>query len=258
MAKPENKTSSLFRSIEKLQGDRPWGRFLDAGTGRHSIRWIGSLETTNWTAVTASRQMAGWVRDSVTDSMRAEDRIVIANWRNDRVLAGERFDTVLMDYLLGAIEGYAPYWQDRIFERLRPLVRGRLYLTGVEPYVPLPAKTAAGRIIRRIGSLRDACVLLAGERPYREFPLPWIRHQLERAGFRVIAERRFTNIYRESFVNKQLDLCVEQLDRIGSSTLAQALRSEIESLRSEAVALAATEDGLRHGADHVVAAEPAD
>lgn len=253
---PKNQTSLLFRYIHRLQGDRPWGRFLDAGSGRLSIHWVASLETTDWTAVTASRQMAGWVRDSIAGSMRADDRILIANWANDRLLKGERFDTVLMDYLVGAIEGYAPYRQERIFERLRPLVRGRLYLTGVEPYVPFPAKTAAGRMIRRIGSLRDACLLLAGERPYREFPLTWICHQLERAGFRVVAAKSFSNIYRDSFVNQQLDLCVEQLDRIGSPGLAEALHSEIEALRGEALALAATEDGLRHGADHVVAAEP--
>ncbi|NBD96149.1 MAG: class I SAM-dependent methyltransferase [Gammaproteobacteria bacterium] len=252
----EPKLSSLFRFIEKLQGERPWGRYLDAGTGPHSIRWIRSLETTAWTAVTASPQMAERVRAGAGAALRSGDRIVVGNWGNEKLLEGERFDTVLMDYLVGAIEGYAPYGQDQIFERLRPHVAGRLYLTGVEPYVPLPAATDAGRLVRRIGSLRDACLLLAGERPYREFPLDWIRRQLGRAGFRVVASRSFPNIYRAAFVNGQLDLCIDRLERIGSRELAEAMRGEIEALRREALVLASSEEGLRHGADYVIAAEP--
>ena len=37
--------SGLFGEIEKLHGDLPWGAFLDAGTGTHSIGWVGSLAT---------------------------------------------------------------------------------------------------------------------------------------------------------------------------------------------------------------------
>ncbi|MGB3455832.1 MAG: hypothetical protein WBG08_01160 [Litorimonas sp.] len=40
------KPSALFRHIERLQGSMPWGRFLDAGTGVGSIRWVGGLDTT--------------------------------------------------------------------------------------------------------------------------------------------------------------------------------------------------------------------
>lgn len=253
---PKAKVSSLFRYIERLQGERPWGRFLDAGTGQQSIRWISSLETTAWTAVTASPRMAERVEATVSDTRRSDDRIVVGNWGDDGLLSGERFDTVLMDYLVGAIEGYAPYWQEQVFERLRPHVLGRLYVTGVEPYVPAPAATAAGRMVRRIGCLRDACLLLAGERPYREFPLDWIARQLRRAGFRVVQARSFPIIYRDAFINAQLDLCIERLDRIGSEALTRALRAEIEAVRKEALELASSNDGLRHGADHVVAAEP--
>ena len=252
----KSKVSSLFRFIETLHGERPWGRFLDAGTGRQSIRWVSSIETTEWTAITASRRMAAQVQETVGAAMRPDDRILVGNWGNDSLLYGERFDTVLMDYLVGAIEGFSPYWQDRVFERLRPLVAGRLYLIGVEPYVPFAASTAAGRIIHRIGCIRDACLLLAGERPYREFPMDWIARQLGQAGFRVVEARAFPITYRERFINGQLDMCIKRLERIGSDELATAMRAEVEALRAEALALATTEDGLRHGADYVVAAEP--
>lgn len=45
-----------------------------------------------------------------------------------------------------------------------------LYIIGAEP---LPDKTndSYGKIIIEICKCRDACILLAGERPYREYPM---------------------------------------------------------------------------------------
>src|SRR3546814_885371 len=40
-------------AIEEWQGEHAWGRVLDAGTGLHSLRWISSLDSEAWTAVTA-------------------------------------------------------------------------------------------------------------------------------------------------------------------------------------------------------------
>jgi hypothetical protein len=44
--------SCTNEAIEQMQGDLPWGRVLDAGTGAHSLTWISSLQTDSWTAVT--------------------------------------------------------------------------------------------------------------------------------------------------------------------------------------------------------------
>ncbi len=248
-------SSVLFRHIEQLQSDRPWGRFLDAGTGAHSLRWISSLTTSDWTAITASEQMADEVRAAVTP--RPGDRLLVGNWLNDALLMGERFDTVLMDYLIGAIEGFAPYWQERAIERMRPLVAGRLYITGVEPYVPFPANTESGRLVREIGCLRDACLLLAGERPYREFPLEWVQRQLGLSGFRLLDVRRFPIRYGPRFINGQLNMCRQRLARLASTELVRGLEHRIESLRAEALSACEKQGGLAHGADYVLAAEPA-
>lgn len=35
--------SSLFRYIEGVHGERPWGTVLDAGTGVKSLQWIQTL-----------------------------------------------------------------------------------------------------------------------------------------------------------------------------------------------------------------------
>jgi len=254
MSKP--KTSSLFRTIEQIQGERPWGRVLDAGTGRQSINWIAGLDSEEWTAITASPKMAKRVKAEVAGRIRLRDRVLVGNWVNDSLLFGERFDTVLLDYFVGAIEGFSPYWQERMLERLSPLVAGRLYITGVEPYVPFPAPTEAGKLVRAIGSLRDACLLLAGERPYREFPMDWVLRQLGRAGFRMLEARHYPIIYREKFINGQLDMCLDRARRFASPAVAEALVAHAEQLREQALALAEKEDGLRHGADYLIAAEP--
>jgi len=246
----------LFGHIERLQGQRPWGTVLDAGTGLHSAQWISRLETTSWTAVTASEAMAREVGRALHAQRRACDRILTGNWTDEAFLAGECFDTVLIDYLLGAVDGYAPYWQTQLFPRLRPLVRERIYVTGVEPYVPFKASTRAGQLVREIGCLRDACLLLAGERPYREFPIEWVLQQIEGAGFEVIHARHHPIIYRRRFVDSQLDMCRDRVQRFHRAAPKRATLGYIDDLRARALAEIDREGGLRHGADYLIAATP--
>lgn len=253
--KPQS--SALFRCIEDLQGGEPWGSFLDAGTGVHSIGWISLLATERWTAVTGAEGHAVQVRDAVEARRRSHDRIVVANWADDRLLAGETYDTVLADYLLGATEGFAPYFQDHLFSRLRPHVGRRLYVVGVQPYVVQEPDDEPGRMIWEIGRFRDACLLLAGEQPYREFPMGWATDSLGRAGYRVIASRRFPIRYKERFVNSQIDMALMRAREVTDGTLAEALTSRGEALRQHALALVAAERGIRHGFDYLIAAEPA-
>ncbi|MGK6355934.1 class I SAM-dependent methyltransferase [Sphingomonas sp. DT-207] len=255
-AAPQQTRSALFRYIENLQGDRPWGSFLDAGTGTHSARWLSSLVTQRWVAVTGATAHALQVRDAVEPVRRAQDRILVANWADPTLLAGERFDTVLADYLLGAVEGFAPRFQSTLFARLRLITGGRIYLVGLEPYVTHDPGTPAGRVIWEIGRFRDACLLLTGERPYREYPMQWVLEQMERAGFRVIASRRFPIRYKARFVNSQIDMCAPRLARLHDRGLAAALAAHGEQLRTAALEFAANEDGIRHGHDYVIAAEP--
>jgi len=253
-----SKVSALFGFIEQLQGERPWGRVLDVGTGVKSAKWLSRIDCEAWTAVTASNAMARKVAEAEGVRSREQDRLLVGNWADERLLAGERFDTVLMDYFIGAVDGFTPYWQEQAFDRIRPHVCGRLYFIGLEPYVPFRAESEAGRIICEIGRLRDACLLLAGERPYREFPLLWVLGQLERTGFRIVQTRCFAIRYRERFVNSQLDMCIRRLDRFEDDSLAAALRGRVEALRDRALSYLQTEDGLRHGHDYVIAAEPRD
>jgi hypothetical protein len=247
---------SLYDRINELQGARPLGSVLDAGTGRGSIRWLLEQNTEHWTAVTGSARMAEMTRLEIGARMRPQDRVVVGNWIEPELLAGECYDTVLADYLLGAIEGFAPYWQDRIFERLRPLVGKRLYVIGLEPYVMQIPDEPTGRIVAELGRLRDACLLLGGERPYREYPLEWVLRNLGQSGFRILDAHRIAIRYGERFIDSQLDMCTRTLGKLKDRQLAVALQRHVAELRCQALALCHREGGLRHGHDYIVVAEP--
>lgn len=250
-------TSSLFTHIEALQGDRPWGSFLDAGTGVNSALWSLGLATERWTGVTGASGHAHQVRARTGDALQARGRqLLVDNWANPELLKGQVFDTVLADYLVGAVEGFAPYFQRDLFRRLAPHVGGVLYIVGLDPYVVGPAETEAARLVREIGRLRDACLLLADETPYREYPAEWVQASLVEVGFTVTDARRFPNRYREKWVHGQLDMAARRLPRLVNRELASALAADVERLRERGVQLCQAQDGLRAGHDYVIACRP--
>lgn len=247
--------SPLFEYIEQFQGERPWGAFLDAGTGVHSINWVAQLPTERWTAVTGAPGDAALVRDATKSTRRPQDRIVQGNWASPDLLKDETYDTVLADYLLGAVEGFAPYFQPYLFARLRPLSRRMLYVTAPEPYVPTdPPSSEAGRLIWEIGRFRDACLLISGDMPYREYPSAWVAHHLQRSGFSVKAIERFQIRHKAGFVNSQIDLCAPRLQTLADRNLADALMQRGESLRVHALDVIAAQGALEHGSNYVIAA----
>ncbi len=253
----QRKPSALYRHIEELQGARPWGAMLDAGTGPNSLGWVASLPTERWTAVTGSSSEADWVRGEIKPEQRLQDQVIEGNWADPNLLKGDVFDTVLADYLLGAIEGFAPYFQPYIFARLRPLTKGPLYVTGLEPYVPTNRPdTSAGRTLWEIGRYRDACVLLSGHRPYREYPAQSAADIISRSGFKVRQVKHFKISYKKKFVSTQIDLVKPGLAQMADRTLADALLARGEALRAEAYDVIEAEGALRHCRNYVITADP--
>lgn len=107
----------LFSQLERWQGGAPWGRFLDAGTGVHSLKWIHTLNTTSWSAITADPGMRRQV-ESCGVTVRSQDRILLGNWMDDDFCASlGQYDTILADYLIGAVDGFSPYAQDIIISK---------------------------------------------------------------------------------------------------------------------------------------------
>lgn len=240
----------LFDGIERFHGARPWGRVLDAGTGDHSLSWLQSLETESLTLVTGAAARA----ERLSPRLRAQDRALAGNWQDPTLLYGERFEVVLADYLLGAIDGFAPYFQGELFARLRPHVGGVLYVVGKEP-MPDRAPTEGGQAILEIERLRDACILLAQHRCYREYPQSWVVRSLERSGYQINAAWEREIVYGASYIERQLQVCRNKLRFFKDPALARAMADQIKDLRARALVLAEIEGGIALGSDYVVAAQ---
>ncbi len=245
-------TPGLFRYIETLQDKTPWGAFLDAGTGVNSSLWSLELPTARWVGVTGAAAHARQVRERAGSRLRDQDALVVGNWTDPDLLKGQVFDTVLADYLVGAVEGFAPFFQGRLFHRLAPHVGRTMYVVGLDPYIIGDAETEAAKVVRAIGRMRDACLLLADEAPYREYPAEWTTEAAAAAGFRIRSARRFPNRYREKWVNSQLDMALHRLPKITDPALAATLGDSIERLRRRGLHVCREENGLRHGADYVL------
>ena len=242
----------LFSGIERYHGAASWGRVLDAGTGDHSLSWLRTLDSENLTLVTGAAARAR----RLEKDLRPQDRALAGNWQDPTLLFEERFDVVLADYLLGAIDGFAPYYQGQLFARLRPHVAGVLYLVGKEP-LPEKASTEGGQAILELEHLRDACILLAQHRCYREFPQTWVHSSLENSGFEVLSAWRQEIVYGPGYIERQLKVCSNKLRFFKSAGLANAMAAHIEDLRTRALVLVEIEGGIALGSDYVVVAKPA-
>merc|ERR1719384_2731045 len=167
------------------------------------------------------------------------------------------FDTILADYLVGAMDGFSPYYQDMIFPRLaKHLVPGgRIYVVGLNP-IPDKVNDDAD-IFCRVTKLRDACILLAGHRCYREYPIDWIERHLERAGLKVMSSSQFPIMYSHAAIVRQLNVARSKLPLFLSKTLAKEMGEEIDKLEKESKeATDRSPNGrLKLGFDYVVSAE---
>lgn len=87
----------------------------------------------------------------------------MGNWNNDSFCQGEYFDTILVDYLIGAMDYYAPYFQYDILDRLqRHLIPGgRIYVVGMQPIADR-GTDEYNNILSRMKQYRDATIMLAG------------------------------------------------------------------------------------------------
>ncbi len=198
-----------------------WGRMLDAGTGQSSLEWVVSLDCEAWTAVTAEEVRAEGLRRRLT--MRPQDRLLVGNWADGELLAGESFDVVVADYLLGSSDRHAPWFQLDLIRRLADLTRGTLYVVGLEPYPAGPG------LIQEIAALRDSVQLLLGRRPHREVPCEWVYERLRETGMRVEEPVRFENYYDEDFFERELGAVEGLLPQLG----VKGLETRVRDLRAK-------------------------
>lgn len=267
---------ALFSAIERMQvkfrgnskgarGDaekpKNWGRFLDAGTGTHSLNWVRELPLTSWTAITADAGMQSTVEKEVSTPGpdEAQGNIVLGNWDDEKLLEGSQYDVVLMDYLIGAMDGFSPFKQDLIFDRMKPHLdptTGIVYIIGLEP-IPYQAPYPES-IVLEVTRMRDACILLAGHRCYREYPKTWVERQLLSHGFRVLATDQLPILWSEPSLRRQLNVARTKLTKFKDAGMAKTMGASIDELdRRMATTLNAQGPGkrIKYGFDYIIAAE---
>ena len=172
---------------------------------------------------------------------------MLGQWTDPAMLAGEAFDEVLVDYVIGAIDGHAPYFQYGFLTRLRPHCRRRVYLVG------LASQPRDGSVLDEVCRVRDACILLAGHCIYREYPRELVADWLASSGYRVIDAVDFPNRIGARFVNGQLDVAKRKLSLFRDEGLRAAMAKTIEDTRARALDAGETV----WGEDWVIAAEVA-
>jgi SAM-dependent methyltransferase len=260
------KDDVLFGCIEQMQGGRPWGSLLDAGTGLHSLRWIATLDgVTDFVAVTADDKMRNNCQREM-DAINLEGRLVLGNWFSDnpaqdlmQILPQASFDVILADYLIGALDGFSPYRQDELIARLARLLKpqGRLYIVGLEP-IP-DSVNGPANVMCKVRQVRDACILLAGHRCYREYPLEWVQRQVRdyTPQLKLIDSSSFPILYRHATILKQIDVARSKFPLFANSALRESMKQVCNQLEEESYKATqkAANNKLQLGFDYVVVAE---
>eukprot|EP00525_Craspedostauros_australis_P001528 CAMPEP_0198133258 /NCGR_PEP_ID=MMETSP1442-20131203/59472_1 /TAXON_ID= /ORGANISM="Craspedostauros australis, Strain CCMP3328" /LENGTH=310 /DNA_ID=CAMNT_0043794371 /DNA_START=671 /DNA_END=1603 /DNA_ORIENTATION=- len=266
------KDDILFGSIEERQGDRPFGRVLDAGTGMHSLRWIATLSETlgmeHVTCITADETMRKNVQREADDlEITDVSKVIIGNWfgpdgTTSINLKPESFDVILADYLIGAMDGFSPYQQDLMLPKLVRYLKpgGRLYIVGLEP---LPDKAPGdANIICKVRQVRDACILLGGHRCYREYPMQWMERQIEHRSshLKLIHTSTFPILYRHQTIVNQINVGRSKFSLFPTKELAASMKKVMDDLEAQSLeATSRAPNGrIRLGFDYVITAEKTD
>ena len=255
------KDDKLFGSIEEQQNGKPFGNVLDAGTGLHSLRWIATLGDkgmTKFSAITADKKMQRNVqREADNLGISQLGKILIGNWFGETPLQlNEQFDTILADYLIGAMDGFSPYQQDLMIPKLVKYLKpgGRLYIVGLQP-LPDSAPDEAN-IICKVRQVRDACILLAGHRCYREYPVDWIQRQVEtNPDLELMKTTKFPILYKHQTIVNQINVGRSKFKLFPTPELADEMKKVMDDLEQQSLEATERVGRIRLGFDYIISAE---
>lgn len=257
---------------------------------RKDVASVTAVTADKGMAATCASLAARYTKAGAPDESRAE--IVIGNWDDEDLLEGRTYDIILADYLVGAMDGFSPcvkegaaadaaalfpfllhaptyhsyspthlnplrYTQDLIFGRLKKHLSpsGALYVVGLQP-VPDYGKGDGAKLIGEVRRLRDACILLAGHRMYREYPPSWIERSLKQHGYDVGGSKSFPILYSYESINRQISVAERKLPLIKDEALREKLQAHVDDLRTRVKAAVDEEPTkrVRLGADYVIGA----
>jgi hypothetical protein len=245
-------TASPYQQVFQMESQLGWGSLLDCGTGDNSLSRLLHQPFSSFTAITKDEEWAEKLRQVYGAHLREQDRLLVGEWQDESLLEGESFDAVLVDYVIGAIERTAPYFQYEFFERIKRHVKQRIYVIGLEPQLPSPDDRSFEQVIHDVYRLRAVCLLMAGNQPFREYPASWVLNELKRNGFNVQGVQRSERIIGFQYIHWLLNGCLRLLPSIQDSKMAVALAESIQNVRERAMAEDAFHWGVRFSHDYTI------
>ena len=130
-----------------------------------------------------------------------------------------------------------------------------MYIIGLQP---IPDKVAGdANVFCKITKIRDACILLANHRCYREYPLDWIERHVARAGLNVKERRQYPIRYDHATMLRQINVGRSKLKLFPSQGMATEMGKVLDELEKESLEVTKRQESGRItlGFDYVVVAE---
>lgn len=255
----------LAETTNSVRGHTRWGHVLDAGTGQGSMSWLCGQPTESVVAVTAARDMANKMKrklrkpckpvellSGATQSADHPNVLLVGNWFTGEdqhspltqhpVYSARRFDTVLAEYLLGALEHFAAFHEQKMIDMLVSSVTddGLLLFCGRSPFdYPGPEnyKSKYSRdkqLVLDTERIRDAAMLLSQQREYREFPAWWVVEAVKNRGFEIVRQKAFTHKVDKTYITSQLEWAAREARKVTMRSLSADLLKHIATLQAQA------------------------
>ena len=230
------------------------------------MTWLCTQPTESVVAVTAARAMAIKLKMAVKGpckpvepsgrSGQAGDHpntLLVGNWlvgeHGKRPLTehpsytAQKFDTVMAEYLLGALEHFAAFTEQKLMDLLVSSMKedGLLLFCGRKPY-PYPGPdghrssnySKARQLVLDVERVRDAAMQLSHQREYREFPASWVRDALRQRGLVIAREKSFAGSVDLEYVTSQLRWATREAKKVSSASLSAGLLKHIRELQAAA------------------------
>ena len=130
-----------------------------------------------------------------------------------------------------------------------------MYIIGLQP-IPDRVPSEAN-IMCKITKVRDACILLANHRCYREYPVDWIQRHIRRAGMEIMETRQYPIRYDHGTMLKQINVGRSKLRLFPTKGVAEEMGIILDKLEQESLEVTRKQDSGRItlGFDYVVVAE---
>jgi SAM-dependent methyltransferase len=237
----------VFKHIEAFKGTN-WGDVLDAGTGFASMQWLQGVGAKSVTGITASGSNA----ERLNKVCGVSCQVIVGDWADPDTLKDRKFDTVLAEYLLGAVDSTLML---NVFTTLKMHMKdeGILIIVGTEPLNDSAIISEEEHMLARVTKVRDASLALSGKRAIKQFPLSFYLKLLEQSGLEVIDITLFPVVYGDPWISSQLSIASQTIQNAKtlSNKFASGLLEEIDLLKS----MSSSEEGaFCYGADFVISA----